>query len=61
MMVSLTAQKTSLMFSESENNKTLETGGAGEVGVDDFLCVWVEVYKHTPDKLSRCYRVSLRT
>ena len=61
MMVSLTAQKTSLIFSESDNKNRLETCSAGEVRVDDFLCVWVEVYKHTQDKLSSCYRVSLRT
>ena len=60
-MVSLTAQKTSLMFSESDNKEILETCGAGEMRVDDFLCVWVEVYKHSQDKLSSCYGVSLRT
>ena len=37
----------------------VQTCGAGEVGIDNFLCVGVEVYKHTQDELPSCNSVSL--
>ena len=35
-------------------------GGAGEVGVDDLVTVWVQVHEHLEDKLSPCLGISLR-
>lgn len=65
-MVSLTAQKTNLMFSESEGDRILEfveaqTCGACEMRIDNFLSVWIQVHKHPKYKLSSCDRVSLGT
>ena len=65
-MVSLTAQKTNLMFSESEGDKILEfvgtqTCGACEMRIDNFLSIRIQVHKHPKYKLSSCDRVSLGT
>ena len=65
-MVSLTAQKTNLMFSESEGDRRLEfveiqTCGACEMRIDNFLSVWIQVHKHPKYKLSSCNSVSLGT
>jgi len=87
MMVSLTAQNTSLIFSVSagfqfhnidvvllldvkEKKSEIEirtssefvfTCGAGEVRIDDFLCVRIQVHEHSKDELSCRYCILLRT
>lgn len=39
----------------------LRVGGAGEMGVDDLIAVWVQVHEHLQDKLAACLGVPLRT
>lgn len=71
MMVSLTAQKTNLMFSESARRRACGEEGvseaemevtccAGEMTVDNFLCVRIQVDEHPQDELSGCNGVPLR-
>lgn len=36
-------------------------GGAGEMGVDDLIAVWVQVHEHLQDKLAARLGVPLRT
>ena len=35
------------------------TCGTGEMTVDDFLCVWIQVDEHPEDKLAGCDGVPL--
>ena len=71
MMVSLTAQKTNLMFSESAGRACGGERGvskaemkvtccAGKMTVDNFLCVRIQVDEHPQDELSCCNGVPLR-
>lgn len=39
----------------------LRVGGAGEMGVNDLIAVWVQVHEHLQDKLAACLGVPLRT
>lgn len=39
----------------------LRVGGAGEMGVDDLIAVWVQVHEHLQDKLAACLGVPLWT
>ena len=67
MMVSLTAQNTNLMFSVSvkmekhEIRMSLITGGAGEVGIDNLLGVWIQIYEHSKNEFPSSYCILLRT
>ena len=63
-MVSLTAQKTNLIFSESEGDRILDivdarTCCACKMRIDDFLSIRIQVHKHPKYKLSSCDRVPL--
>ena len=65
MIVSLTAQNTNLMFSESAREGVSEaemevTCCAGKMTVDNFLCVRIQVDEHPQDELSGCNGVPLR-
>ena len=66
MIVSLTAQNTSLIFSESAGERGVRqaemvvTCGAGEMTVDNFLRVRIQVDEHPEDELPGSDGVPLR-